>query len=85
MSNSAIDWSSANALDIMTPPPARIIGLSADKSISVARSICVISGSTHGWYPLTFTSFGKCTSASFCCTSFGMSINTGPGLPVDAM
>ena len=45
---SAIDCNSANADDMITPPPAKIIGFSADKSNSIAFSILGISGSVHG-------------------------------------
>ena len=48
ISISAIDCNSANADEIITPPPANIIGFSDVKSNCIAFSILGISGSVHG-------------------------------------
>ena len=46
---SAIDCNSANADEIIVPPPAKIIGFSELSNISIAFSQATISGSVQGW------------------------------------
>ena len=82
---SAMDCNSANADEIIVPPPARMIGFSACNNISIALSTLTMSGSAQGWYPRILNSSGKSIGSLFVCTSFGMSISTGPGLPDSAI
>ena len=85
ISVSATAWSSANADEMTVPPPASMTGFSEWSMVSIAFSTFTMSGSVHGWYPWIPNSSGNTISASFCCTSLGTSINTGPGRPVSAI
>ena len=75
------------ALEIITPWPAKIIGFLALFIRSTDFSIWFWSTLRYGLYPgrLILESFEKSYSANSSKTSLGISIKTGPGLPVRAI
>ena len=85
ISSSAVCSSSGAALEVMTPPPARMAGCSASANISAAFLIWRGCGLDVGLYPRIWIPFEKFMSAISVCTFFGTSMRTGPGLPVVAM
>ena len=85
-------WLSANFLSSslaslnITPPPAQIIGLFAFSSSLATLAICTACPLTVGLYVLKFTVSGYLNFEIVAFwISIGISINTGPFLPVFAM
>ena len=76
---------SSLACAILIPPPARNNGFFALESILTARFNCPTCTWVFGLYPRIFTSSGYSALPNSPITSFGRSINTGPGLPVLAI